>query len=493
MNKKIVKQGFYKVNRKKGVAKLFLEISEKIASKINFTNRYNTNIDEENDCIELIHTNEGTNKITHREAKNLFVVDKDSSDIREVLDKYEKIKITYYVDEEGVGRILIEGHVLTASKINSPEETKRPIKSISFCAGAGISSYAEKEAGFEKVAMCEYYPKKDDKDDYFANILEKNFPESILFNVPMEQLKASDIPYSDFWSCTLDCTDYSKLASSKKKKSTEDREKSPYCTMHLFMHMMRLFWEKPVTERPKAILIENVEGFEAIAGNSIRLCLEEQGYEVVMKKINSLDYMSRTKRERFFLFASCYEGFSFPEAIGRLDTPIIDDGVMTIENIDWVTPEESGTLRYHLGRQDGKKMTHNHKITSFDITKDSYIGTIPKSHYKCIPENLLKHPFKENTYAYIKNEKHLRYIHGIPEDIYLGSSNSAIIKSIGQGVCYNTFKAIAKQIYNFLYSKMFVDNANRNNQEFTINCKNRKTNHEEYEMDISSAVQLSFI
>lgn len=207
-----------------------------------------------------------------------------------------------------------------------------------------------------------------------------------------------------------------------------------------------------------------------------------------MKKINSLDFMSRTKRERFFLFASCYKGFSFPDAIGRLETPIIDDGVMTIENIDWVTPEDSRTLKYHLGRQDEKTMTHNHKITSFDITKDSYIGTIPKSHYKCIPENLLKHPCKENTYAYIKNEKHLRYIHGIPEELYLGNSNSAIIKSIGQGVCYNTFKAIAKQIHDFLYSKMFIFEENTNDNDKNINISN-----EEYEIDVSSAVQLSFI
>lgn len=488
MNKQILKQGFYKVNKKNGIAKLFLEINEKIAAKINFTKRYSTDIDDENGKIELIPTDGGSNKVTHRESRKVFVVDKDSSDIRTVLDRYENIKVTFYTDDNGNGRVLIEGHTLTADKVNNPKSEETPITSITFCAGAGISSYAEEEAGFKKVAMCEYYPKTDDKDDYFANILEKNFPNSILFNVPMEQLNAKDLPYADFWSCTLDCTDYSKLASAKKKQASNGTsEKSPYSTMHLFMHMMRLFWEKPINERPKAILIENVEGFEVVAGNCIRLCLEEQGYEVVMKKINSLDYMSRTKRERFFLFASCFKNFSFPEAIGRLETPIAADGIMTIDNIKWVTSEENKTLKYFLDRENGKKTTHNHKISSFDITKDSYIGTIPKSHVKYIPENILKHPYKKDTYAYIRNIEHLRYLHGIPNEVYLGESKTAMIKSIGQGVCFHTFKAIAKQIYSFLKDNMFISNKKTTKKEITVNKK------ELSDTDLSAGIQLSFI
>ena len=40
---------------------------------------------------------------------------------------------------------------------------------------------------------------------------------------------------------------------------------------------------------------------------------------------------------------------------------------------------------------------------------------------------------------------------------------------------------------------MFINNENKNNEEIVINNKNIKTGHEEYEIDISSAVQLSFI
>ena len=173
-----------------------------------------------------------------------------------------------------------------------------------------------------------------------------------------------------------------------------------------------------------------------------------------MAKVNSLDYGSRTKRERFYFFASCYEGFKFPEALGKLNTPISADGVMTIDSIDWITPEDNATLKHFVERQKGK-MSHNHKITSFNIDKDSYIGTIPKSHHKYIPENILKHPTKEGLYAFIRNIDHLRYLHGIGKDVCLGDSVTAQIEAIGQGVCCHTVYAIAKQAYNFLKRNMF--------------------------------------
>ena len=131
---------------------------------------------------------------------------------------------------------------------------------------------------------------------------------------------------------------------------------------------------------------------------------------------------------------------------------------MTIDSIDWITPEDNATLKHFVERQKGK-MSHNHKITSFNIHEDSYVGTIPKSHHKYIPENILKHPTKEGLYAFIRNIDHLRYLHGIGSEVYLGDSITAQIEAIGQGVCCHTVYAIAKQAYDFLKRNMFnVDN-----------------------------------
>lgn len=72
-----------------------------------------------------------------------------------------------------------------------------------------------------------------------------------------------------------------------------------------------------------------------------------------------------------------------------------------------------------------------------------------------IPENLIRHPFKSDTFAFLLNVSHLRYLHGISEDIYLGDSRSLQIQSIGQGVCVKTFTSVVKRLHDFLSAKMF--------------------------------------
>jgi DNA (cytosine-5)-methyltransferase 1 len=153
--------------------------------------------------------------------------------------------------------------------------------------------------------------------------------------------------------------------------------------------------------------------------------------------LNSVEYGSRTRRKRYFMFASMYEGFQFPEPTGVNPTPIAEDEEITLENLEWVTPEDSKTLSYFLERQK-KKMTHNHVMTFFDIMKDAYVGTITKSHHKIHPENWIKHPYLDNHYAYLKAE-HVRSLQSVPKTLTLGESNKLQIESMGQSVCYKLF------------------------------------------------------
>jgi len=206
------------------------------------------------------------------------------------------------------------------------------------------------------------------------------------------------------------------------------------------------------------ILIENVPEFANVPATSLRLCLEEEGYEVREAKLNSLDFESRTQRERYFFFASCYEGFQFPIGTGRIDIPIVDDGVITLDSLEWVTPEEDKTLQYFIQRTEkiaqGELRNFNFKMSTIDITNDTYVGTITKTHHKKRAENIIKHPYIENLYAWLDKEEHLRYLHSIDESYYLGDSKTAIIESIGQSVCTKTFTDIVDKVYKFLDNKI---------------------------------------
>ncbi|GAA0854096.1 DNA cytosine methyltransferase [Paenibacillus glucanolyticus] len=403
--------------------------------------RFRTVTSTENNKIEFTVDHEGANKVSKkvRNQNSIPVIDKTGIDIKGALKDCAHIKVTFVE-----GRVIIEGLKNTATilKENKHCTSDGELKTISFCAGTGISSQCLIEAGFKEIASVEWNP-KEGSEHKFSDIYVRNHPESIMFNLPMQLLDPNDLPYADVWVATLDCTDFSKASNGTKKE---------FQTMHLFMHLMRLFWGKEQSERPVSILFENVGEFEKVAGVSLELCLKEEGFSVTRTKIDSLDYGSRTKRERFFMVASIFEGFCFPEPTGRNKNSIEEDGVLSIDELEWITPDESDTLKYFLTRED-KGITHNHYMTMFDISKDAYVGTITKSHHKIQPENWIKHPTIPNNFAYLKGN-HIRALHGISEDYYLGDSNKLVVESIGQSVCLQTFKAIAQRLYKFLLKNL---------------------------------------
>ncbi|QST02482.1 DNA cytosine methyltransferase (plasmid) [Pontibacillus sp. ALD_SL1] len=400
--------------------------------------KMNTLINPDDHTVEFRLDPDGTNTVSKKKRKErvIPVIDKSGKSIKAALSSCDHITLSI-IEENGEYRVLVKGEKNTAS-LKKENPTAQPLTTITFCAGAGISTEAMKEAGFREVAGVEWNPKAG-AEDTFSDLYQQNNPDTVLFNVPMEQLKGTDLPNADVWLMTLDCTDYSKSSNGTGKGLH---------TMHLFMHAMRLFWERPKVDRPQAVLLENVPEFEKVAGNALKLCFEEEGYTVQTAVIDSLEHGSRTKRKRFFLSATVHDGFQFPEPTGVLASPIAIDGEVTTETLEWITPDESKTLQYFREREK-KGMKHNHYMTVFDVTRDAYVGTITKSHHKIQPENWIKHPFLENTFAYLKAE-HIRSIQGVPKHLYLGDSNKKKVESMGQAVCYTSFKRIAQSLYAFL-------------------------------------------
>ncbi|WP_145949588.1 DNA cytosine methyltransferase [Paenibacillus sp. Y412MC10] len=413
--------------------------------------RFRTTTDVNSHTVEFEIDSHGANMVSKKVKKetSIPVIDKMGSDIRAALKECAQIKVTFVQD-----RVIIEGIKQSADVLKEIHEIKEhtALTTISFCAGAGISSQCMVDAGFSEVAAVEWNP-KEGSEHKFSEVYTRNHPDTVMFNMPMQMLQPNDLPYADVWVATLDCTDFSKASNGTKKE---------YHTMHLFMHLMRLFWGREIADRPMAILLENVPEFEKVAGISLELCLQEEGFFTTRAKLDSLDYGSRTKRERFFMVASIYEGFTFPEATGRNSRSIQADGVLQVDDLEWITAEDSDTLKYFLSREQKGGMTHNHHMTLFDLTTDSYIGTITKSHHKIQPENWIKHPTDPNLYAYLKGE-HIRALHGISPDYYLGDSNKMVVESIGQSVCLQTFKAIACKLYAFLSGKVGVAVRSLNN------------------------------
>lgn len=353
------------------------------------------------------------------------------------LSNTEPCCIDYIKDEQGYYLIISLKEPLTPSNNISKEK----LTAISFCAGGGVSSFAEKEAGFKHIAFCEC-------DYKYSQVYSSNFPDSLIFNCPIQSLNSTELQYADLWTATLCCTDFSNLKSDENK----------YNTIHLFTHLLRLLWTTPVNKRPLGILVENVPSFKNVAGNSLKLALEEMDYKVTHEIINSIDFKSRTKRERYFLFATCYEGFKFPISSGKLDNPISEDGIITVDNVPWKTDDDRSFAYY--SEREKKDMKHNHKMSFVNINIDSHFKTITKSHASPQPQIVLKHP-TEDKHAFIRDLEinQIKYIQGIPDNFKFSAvdgniSKTQTIEIIGQSVCYKTFFAISKSINEFLKSQL---------------------------------------
>ena len=367
----IIEQVFRKISFKNGKARIWLESLRLAEIGLTPGSAFKTEVDAKLCRITLLPSTIG-NVVSFRKRKGqtIPIIDKSGPDIRTALEACTSIKVTFF-KEDGVSRVLIEGVRDTAEVVRSKETGEsRQLTSITFCSGAGISSTCSVDVGFKELAGIEFNPKVG-AEDRFAKVYGVNHPEAILFNVPMEELNVNDLPEVNVWIASLDCTDFSVLASSKK---SED-----FITKDLYIHLAVLFKQLPKERRPEAVLIENVPGFAAEAGSTLKLFFRKMGYSVADGKLNSLDFGSRTERKRYFFVACVYEGFTLPVGEGRLETPIIEDGVITLDNLNWVTPETDGMLKYFVERND--TITHNHHIASYDIMKDAYVGTIPKSHY----------------------------------------------------------------------------------------------------------------
>lgn len=371
------------------------------------------------------------------------VIDIRDRSIHNALIQCDYITITIF-DE----MVEIRGHIDTATALREqPKEGK--VTAIQFFAGSGISSETAKRVGFEEIAFIEFnsHGKNENSWDRYSDLCERNHPNSISFNVPIEKLSADILPKANVWLISLPCNDYSNI---KRKKRIPDAEYEK-STRHYFLHLMRLFYQTVTSNRPEALFVEQVPGFKSVAGESVEAALRDEGYYVTSEVIDSADFGARTMRKRYYMVASVYERFEWPIPTGRVKTPLIREDWFNLDDIEWKTPDTSDSLKYLYTRQQGKTSSEVFTIKAIDPSKDAIAGTIPK-YYKlssCLA--LVRHPEVENCWGAFTVEQ-LRKLHRVWNNLYLGESVGLQRECIGQAIECGTVFAIFKQLYDHLLS-----------------------------------------
>lgn len=235
--------------------------------------------------------------------------------------------------------------------------TKPRLTFIDLFAGIGGTRIAFESAGFRCVFSSEW-------DKHSQQTYEANFGEQPHGDI--SKIAASEIPDFDILVAGFPCQPFSSIG---QRKGFEHKTQGT-----LFFDIARIIGEK----NPTAVLLENVKGLTNHDGGKtwqiIRETLEDMGYTVCAKVLNSKHYGVPQSRERIYIVAfkdaKVATQFSFPSesnktiGIGKFvetgvkDRPIsvhlqksyifkIDDGRPEIITTETDAPVKTLVASYH--------------------------------------------------------------------------------------------------------------------------------------------------
>lgn len=400
-------------------------------------------LDQNTRSVEITQDEGGSKIISKRKVgdSEIPLIDIRNQKISELLSNCDYLHVMIYGD-----KIVVKGHISTGTNIRESLENVTAITSLTFCAGGGVSAMVAKDCGIEDSYLLEYNPLDGPGQwDRYSKIAEKNHPDSVIFNIPIEEFSIDMLPAKriSIWMVTLPCNEFSIVNQNEREENQETMH-----SMHHFLHLVRIFTETPKHLRPECLFFENVAGFEKVAGKSLEYFLKDQGYFVTSAVLDGADYGSRMHRKRWYMIANVHSPYEFPEATGKVASPFTSLTWFDMNEFDWKNPENSPSIKRLVERE--KKMgSATINIKSINPAVEGISLTIPKQYRISVPQGMVKHPDREDTFA-IWPTKYLKKLFGVPDDFYLGESETVARETLGQSVDCNFLKLILSSLKEFI-------------------------------------------
>lgn len=169
-----------------------------------------------------------------------------------------------------------------------PEGRPLSYKVASFFSGIGGLDLGLEQAGFEVVFQCEVKP-------FCREILRRHWPSAPV-KEDIRTLDDAAIPAADVWAAGFPCQDLS-LARMGPRNGLRGSQSG------LFHDFIRLAGER----LPRAIILENVHGLLSSHGGRdftvVLQALDELGYGVAWRVLNSKDFGVPQQRRRVYIIA----------------------------------------------------------------------------------------------------------------------------------------------------------------------------------------------
>ena len=330
----------------------------------------------------------------------------------------------------------------------------KPLTSIDLFAGiGGIRLGFEQAFGntFKTVFVSEW-------DEYARKTYKANFADDFDIQGDITRIAETDVPPFDICLAGFPCQAFS-LAGQRKGFSDDYKGMSRGT---LFFDVARIC----ALHKPKVILCENVKGLtihdKGRTFGIIKGALEQLGYAVHAKVLNSRDYGVPQNRERIYIAAFRRDldsaGFTFPaptDSAKRIKDIIEEHPVSAKYYLSKTYVE---TLRRHRARHEAKGNGFGYEIRAWDDVAGAIVCggmgrernlLIDKRQTDLRPVTHIKGEINEEGIRKMTPREWAR-LQGYPDTYQLRLADVHLYKQFGNSVSVPVIKAIAEEVKKIL-------------------------------------------
>lgn len=316
----------------------------------------------------------------------------------------------------------------TPSLFSTPKNKKKAdFTFIDLFAGIGGTRLGFERAGGESVFSSEW--DKDCQKTYQANFGE--IPHG-----DITKIDAKDIPDFDILVAGFPCQPFSSIGQRKGFMHATQGT--------LFYDILRIIKEKQKGDSPKAFLLENVQGLTTHEnGETLRVIvksLEEIGYKVFYKVLNSADFGVPQQRKRIYIVGFRKDLFGddieFEHPTGNGKTSYINEHLE--ENAEGYSISEHLQKSYLFKADDGRPLL-------VDKNSKVQVKTLVASYHKI--QRLTGTFVKDGpTGIRLFTQNECKAIMGFDKDFVIPVSRTQMYRQMGNSVAVPAVEAVAKAI-----------------------------------------------
>jgi DNA (cytosine-5)-methyltransferase 1 len=311
-------------------------------------------------------------------------------------------------------------------------------KEGSVCAGVGLLTKAAQLAGFEPAWAVEL-------DERYADIYASNFPDSTLFNMPLEEVCLADLTPVELVTLGLPCEG---VSSSRRldRVTGAKRDRALPPEAHPDAGVVVMFAAAVIEQmNPRLVVLEEGERWlQSASGFLMRYFLERLGYKVEARIIDAHDYGYVQSRTRTVLVAVGDDEaeIAWPAKRECVQTlaDVLDDE-QTVEG-EWFTPESRPWPFRHAARQ---RERGNNFCPVMLTRESSKVGAIKKRYLAGQGDNPMLRDEAAGRYRWLTLAE-LRRLFTVPDDFELGTAKTVAGEGLGQGVIVDLFRRIIEAV-----------------------------------------------